>query len=632
MNLTDIQKKRLLTFVVLAVLLIIPFVTESKVLKIMSVIITVIYVGFIIFLRKADEKSLDINTLLGGDTPKVSDTTEDGFEEPIKKGYDTDFGEEIKIIKGGSFEYINDENYSNFKFTPPSNKDFFKPPELKETYFNIASEVIPADLKNSEPFDFVLEQVLGIIKEIYNAHTAIFFFYDEKKEKLIMERSVSNSNEISNRKFIIEDDVLSKVVKNQEPEILVDIPATVEADIIRYYLSPQGIKSIVAVPLFFNGRLSGVLAIDSKNSDNYGVETIYQLGRYVKIISYFIELFEYKFKEGIAESRLNALFMLLDSNKKFNKESDLNELLVVMVKNLINWDAFSFVSFNPIEKKHRTSLVLNNTSLKYIRENYEVDIDGTLSGKAIMTGLPVKIDDTSLSEYIRFNKSEDISFDGSFLAIPLVYDNQNFGVLCFESMKIKAYSNADMLFLQSATKILSYIIFTIATQTYLKQLISLDVETNVLNDENFKKRLYEELLKSKQINIPGAIALIQLDNFAPDDDFTEDDDLCSRMMISLASIIKEQISEVELIGRLSRKVFAVYFFNSTTKDVYIKAEQMRVKIARNTFNIGTKQATATASIGVSPTNEFDNVDDVLENANMTLRKALEKGGNKVAYL
>ena len=51
--------------------------------------------------------------------------------------------------------------------------------------------------------------------------------------------------------------------------------------------------------------------------------------------------------------------------------------------------------------------------------------------------MPVKIDDTSADEYKRFSKVESVSFDGSFTAVPIVYDNQNYGVLCFESLKEK---------------------------------------------------------------------------------------------------------------------------------------------------------------------------------------------------
>jgi diguanylate cyclase (GGDEF)-like protein len=84
-----------------------------------------------------------------------------------------------------------------------------------------------------------------------------------------------------------------------------------------------------------------------------------------------------------------------------------------------------------------------------------------------------------------------------------------------------------------------------------------------------------------------------------------------------------------LFGRLEDKVFVVYFFNSNTKNVFIWAEKLRVKIARQPIAVVSRQTTFTVSIGVaSATNKVD-VDEVIYNANLALQKAVEKGGNTV---
>ena len=90
------------------------------------------------------------------------------------------------------------------------------------------------------------------------------------------------------------------------------------------------------------------------------------------------------------------------------------------VRNLIPFDAFTFVYFDPAIQEFRTSKIVNNTSLKYAGENLKVELSGTLVGKAVVSGMPVKIDDTSSQKFIRFAQSEDVNFEGSFLAIPLV--------------------------------------------------------------------------------------------------------------------------------------------------------------------------------------------------------------------
>ena len=99
--------------------------------------------------------------------------------------------------------------------------------------------------------------MLTVIKDAYSAHTAIFFWYNKKKEKLTIEKFVSASpNEVAKRKFDIEDDILSKIVQKGEPELLSDISPAAESDVIRYYDRPQGIRSFVGVPLFYEGSLN----------------------------------------------------------------------------------------------------------------------------------------------------------------------------------------------------------------------------------------------------------------------------------------------------------------------------------------------------------------------------------------
>jgi len=100
----------------------------------------------------------------------------------------------------------------------------------------------------------------------------------------------------------------------------------------------------------------------------------------------------------------------------------------------------------------------------------EIELSGTLTGKSIITGTPVKIDDTSIGEYKRFSKLEDVSFDGSFLVVPLLYGNQNYGALCFESLRKNAYTNSDVQFIKSAANILSFIIYSYSTQMLPKEL------------------------------------------------------------------------------------------------------------------------------------------------------------------
>lgn len=598
------------------------FFTDDFLIKIIAAILLLTYISFIIFLRDS------IRGIEHSTEDSLEPVEDESFSSKIRGDYDTDAGEEIKIISGNkNIEVISQFDAISSVKTP--GKNFFKPPELKHAFHKIANEKLPPDINYDDHFGFILEKVLSVVKEAYIAHTALFFWYNKKKEKLTLEKFASSSGaEISQQKFEIEDDILSKIVLKEEPEILTEVSPNAESDVIRYYVKPQGIKSFVGVPLFYGDQLAGVLAIDSKMPDAFGIETIYSLGRFVRVISSIIALFDEKYAESQAESRLKSLLGVLSADRKFESETELYNAVENAVKGLTTWDIFTFVSYNIIEQKFRISRVTNNTSLKYAGEQLQVDLAGTIVGKSIVSGMPVKLDDTSQSELPRFSKSEDVTFDGSFLAIPLTYDNQNYGVLCFECLKKNVYNNSDVEFLRKAMKIFSYIVFSYSTQSMLKSLLTVDVETKFMNNKTFVKSLESELLKASKVEVPGALALLKIDDFLEEGSLFEGDPF-PKVLKGISQLIREETSPSNIIGRLNTKVFGIFFFNQSSKDVFLWAEKLRIKIARKPIAVISKQTTFTVSIGIATTTNKTDVDEVVENAELALKKAIEKGGNTV---
>ncbi len=626
MGLSSKNKKRIVTFALIPVLITILFLADDTILRAITAAILIVYAAFIIFLRDSVRSDNFDESRIESDLPAEEP---ESFTEG-KREYAPDEGEGFEIIsQNKQIEVITAENYRPTVHS--GQKDIYKPPDFKKTYDDIAHEELPKDLNHDEQFAFVLEKVLNIAKDAFMAHTAVFFWYNKNKNRLTLEKFVSSSNAISEQKFDLEDDILGKIINREEPELLSSISTNAEAENIRYYSTLQGIRSFVGVPLFYKKNIAGILALDSKMNDAFGIETVYSLGRMVRVISILITLFEERFAESQAEQRLKILLGILGGDKKFLSEADLISALEQAVNALIHWDAFTFVYFYPGEQKFKTARIVNKTSLKYVGENLEIDLSGTLVGKAILSGIPVKIDDTSSSEYKRFTKNEDVSFDGSFMAIPLVYDDQNYGVLCFESLKKNNYNNADVAFLKNATKIFSFILYSYSSTSILRNLLSVDVDTKLLNYDTFCERVAADLFKAKELNVQGAIALIQVDDLLEQDSLFEGDPF-PKVLKAVAKMVSDEMTPLNVLGRLNEKVFGVHFFNATAKDVFLWAEKLRIKIARKPIAVLTKQTTFTVSIGVASSYNKSDVKEIIYNAELALKKALEKGGNSVKSL
>ncbi len=548
-------------------------------------------------------------------------------DEPVPE--DTDDG--FKIISGGEdIEIITSENYrSQTIFSAPAKT--IDPQILKEDYLKIANEIIPSNISDDALFGFVIEKLLQFVKQAFTAHSALFFWYNKKTNKINLDKFESSSRDITRRRFEVENDVLSTIIETESPKLLQAISPAAESDIIRYYNSPQGIRCFLGVPVFFRQSLVGIIAIDSKEEDVYGIETIWSLGRLVRAISIIIDLFDEKYSESISEKRLKALLSILSFDGHPEEITAVFNAIEKSVEHLISWDAFAFVYYDPITDKFKTAKISNKRSVKYVGEGLEIDRQKSIVGKAINSGMAVNIEDTSPEsgkEFVRYSPLEDISFEGSFLAVPLVYSDRVYGVVCFENLKKSAYSNSDVKFLRQALRIFSFLASSYSRQAYLKNLLMVDEETKLLNKKAFFEWLQKDLIKAKELNAPGAIVFIHIDEFLEQTSLFEDDPFPT-VLLTIINTIKKNLNEKSLFGRLDKRLLGVYFFNSTTKNAYSWAEKIRGAIAREPISVMSRQSTFTVSIGVASTNNKTDVNEIIKTVKLALNKALEKGGNAV---
>lgn len=610
------QRNRIITFLLVPIIASLSFITDDTLTRILLFFLLLIYVGFIIFLRDSlrIDRKFTLDELDDVDIPTGSPGIED----------DSDF---VVISKNKNIETIKSpiQRSTNHKFT-----ERLKPPDLKDRFDEIANEPISPELDSGGKFSFALEKVLYVINDAFNAYSVVFFWYDKKSQKLSVHKYLSKSNDILMRKFQLEDDILSKIVQTNEPQLLSDILPNAEYDNIRYYEKPQGIKSFVGVPLYYEGELVAIIAVDSIVGDSFGVETIYSLGRFIRVITLIIQIFDERHKEQLSQKRLNALLNFLN----VEIESDSYESILNSISNtfrdIFEWDVFSIVFYDPIERLYKIIKLTNNTNLKYVGEGFNIELIGTYVGKAITTNTSNKIDEIGIEKIYRYNKAEDLTGFGSFMVVPINFMGKPFGAFCFESLKNNHFTNSDIKFIESLSKFTAYILHNVYSQKVMERLISVDIETLTLNDESFKQRLEEELIKLNSVEAKGVLALIKIDDFLEQSNLFEGDPF-QKVLKEILGIIKNELYPHVILGRLSERIFAAHFFNYEMKNVFVWAEKLRIKVARHPISVDMKQNTYTISVGLCSTTGKTDINEVIENANLALNKALEKGGNTVLY-
>ncbi|NUN09910.1 MAG: GAF domain-containing protein [Ignavibacteriaceae bacterium] len=625
---TNFRFSDILYYIVLPILIGLIFFVEDTVFKISAIVLAVVYSGFIInnFLNRrkhtrfeVDEKvvqevmspTLNEETMAEPKAPRPLSEVDEGFSVLNRNAkHFGDIIDESNILIAGSVR------------TP------IRPPDLKKKYEEIANEEYPEHVRENEQFPFVLEKILSVIKDAYEAHTAIFFFYNRKEKMLAIKKYVSNSKDILDIKYDLLGGILTKIVTDGEPELLSEIVPSSETDNIIYYKAPQKIKCFVGVPVFHKNNLIGILAIDSLVQDRYGIEHIYSLGKYVRLITILISLFEEKYTESTAKRRLSGFVNFIDPMLSYNYEADIVNSIERIVHNFIEFNAFSLVYYQPVQKKFFTLKVVNKIStLEYIPENFEVELKDTLVGKCINAGIPLKLSDTSNNQFKRFGKKENVKYDGSFLAVPLIFNNMTFGVLCFDHVKKGVYSPDDVNFLRGASNLLAFSIYYLSTTVLIKSFISIDTVTKLLNKKTFRERAVDDHVRVLTLKIPAALALIKIDDHQNDETLF-DVNPGSKIVETVADVLREEINPFITVGITDENEFGVFIFNMTSSDAQIWADKLRLKIARTPVPLVSKQITTTVSIGVASANK-PKFEEVFNNARQALYNAVKNGGNKV---
>jgi diguanylate cyclase (GGDEF)-like protein len=627
MPLSSRNKKRIGFFSLVPIFTTILVVVDDLTIRIITGAILVIYVGFIIFLRDSIKEE-------GFDT----------VEEKLRQARVNTEPEKF-LDENGEFVSESDEGFKILSTSPttrgmgvPETDEFNLADKARaisedtiKRYNEIISEELPENVGDDEEFSALLKRILHAVKDSMQVHSALFFLFNSQKEKITLREFISNSREIQPQKFELSDDVLSRIVENKEPEILDSVNSRNESDLIRYYNKPQGVSAFCGVPFEYNEQLVLVLAIDSKDADAFGVETIYILGRFIRIISSLISLFEEKHSVSVNENRLNALLKSVSLQRNFTNTKELGNYISTVIEGMVDWDFFTFILFDVTDKKYKISKVVNKKeSLKYVGENLEIDENNSLVGKVLRHGEEVYSPNMAEEKLSRFASIEDIKLDGSFMAIPLIYEGHNFGIITLESMRKDKYTKSDIIFLKKVFHLFAYYIQCYSGQKFLQSLIAVDVETGVFNRKMFVKQLKASLIKDKAAKVTSALVLIKIDEFINEDSLFEKG-LENKVIRSISKLIVEELNDTNIIGRIKEKVFGVYFYGVTLNDVTVWAEKLRTKISRKTLNVSvtSKQKNFTVSLGIVLIKDQDSLDDVLNNAQRALDKAVQSGGNKV---
>jgi len=608
----NLNIKRLIVLTALVTLILLTLFTQSSILKIIFALLLIIFVSFIVFF-KSDQLSTHRKFLIK-DNSDINTEEKDNEELEIET---TPINDRILT----SEDLIQEKKIAKISQLKPSH--------LREHYLEIANEPVPTSTSEDARFNFILEKILEVIKSILPAHSVIFFWYNKLKGQVIFHTYASDELEIQKIRYNLGDDIVSKVIVNGSPEYINNINSNVEASLIRYYKNPINIKSVVAVPVFFNEQLIGVLVADSKSEDSFGTETAFLLGKFVRLITLNLSIFDDKFSISTLNQKFEALINLIVINSKELNETTIIQKLVVSFDSLLEWDVLAIVLYSPDLKQYVVQKTLNRSSLVYIGEGNIVELKNTLVGKAIETGNSIKIDDAKSYDYFVYRNNQNSNIQGSIIIVPIISPNMVYGAFVFENLKINFYTNEDVRLVEKIANFFSTKLDALYNQKLLDEYLSIDLETLLLNKNTFIKRVNEELIKFRNFpNVNFGFAFIQVDKA---DKLVNkySNKISSKILKHVTFCLKNNADDLTLMGRIDRFKFGVLFLNKESTESFLLCEKIRSLINKEVLSFDNQQVNVSVSIGHASGRGNTPIEKLFNDAELALEKAISEGGNKV---
>jgi len=603
---------------------------HNVILKIAAFVLLLLSVSYLFILLDKDKKIFP-QGLEEDNTAAEMATEETGDEETVKERAEVDLDkldEGFRIVERGT-KVLTERNLGsigNKKGNPQDETD-----ESIRKFKDLSTEPYPKDVAATQQLSFLIERLLIIVRELFTAHTAVFFWYDKAHSLLSIQSASSASDSIRKEKLDIQADVLGRIIKEEAPNMLSDMPGVTEQENFRYYTSPQKIKSFLGVPVFHDSNLVGILAVDSKAPDAFGIEQMYSLGRFVRLVTVLIDLFAQKHNESVAQKRVEGFSGFLHDINRLSDETDIFKSIAKMSSRLVEADCFTLVAYNAEEHQYKAVVVNNPHDYSYIQEGDNIDLHSSMAGTAISSGSQVNIGEMTEVKVARFKSDEMIVLDGSFLITPIIFDNEVLGLLCHESVKKNSFGSSDVKFLHHIATMIGVVLHFNNSARHFRKLAAIDPVTGFYSSHFFYRRSMEEIQKADILGLNASVLMIKIDEARHKeelDDSSNHNAVTEQISISLA----EFADPFKFFGKIDDLSIGMFILNKTREETALIAEKIRLQISRTAVQLNGKSTTFTTSIGVVTVKSNADLDAILYDLKTAVKKGSSSGGNKVLQL
>lgn len=500
-------------------------------------------------------------------------------------------------------------------------------------FFDLDTDTSIAEAEPRAEFHSLMNKVLIVLKEAVIAHSVVFYWVNRDKQQMVPEAWASGSDSFLKDRFSIGEDLVSRVATAERAQLLGRLDAGAELELLRYYSAPNGIRSVVAVPVFFRSggadfQVVGVLVADSLAEDSFGQETLLMLGQFTKLVSSLLKSYTDKY-DLLLESELgNSLRRMQDRIKSDPREDTVFAALTEESNRLARWDYMTITMYSEAEHGWVIQKAVNKLASPYVAPGQIIDLRSSIVADAIRTNEVQNIPDLSTFGLPRFAEGERVDTSGSLLCVPISSFNRCYGALTLESKDREAYSGKEEGTLYRLVESAAAALEVLYMNDLVREYVVIDHHTGLMTKRHFLKRMEEEVRRAEDFGIDLSFVSFAVDGLS-EHVSRYGKDSAEAILTEITKVIRGNLRVYDSVGRHETDRLGVLLINMPANDAYLWSEKVRKLIASHVMNVASKAFSVTVSVGVCGLSEGMLPEQLMSGTSRVLEKALEGGGNLV---
>ena len=504
-------------------------------------------------------------------------------------------------------------------------------------FFDLDTDTPLSEVEPRSEFHSLINKVLLVLKDVLFAHTTVYFWVNREKGQVVLESMATDSELfMEDRRFPLDGDLVSWVANTGKPRLVGDLSPVAAPELLRYYRSSAGVRSVVAVPVFLKAGTDsiqpvGVLVADSLAEDAFGHETMTLLGRFTRLVSALVKSYTDKYDLLLDSELLTSIRRMADRIKSGPQEETILSALSDEVNRLAGWDMLTITMFSEEHQAWMIQKVVNKPAVEYVAQDQVVDIGASLVGEAIRSNKVELVADMATCSRPRFHPQESIGVAGACLVVPISSFNRCYGALTVESKTPGGFAGSEVETLYRLVESAASALEVVYMNSLVKDFVTVDHITGSLNSKHFQRALEEEVLRAEDFAAELALVSIAVDNI--EEHVSRYGSEASEVVLKeIAAIVRAHCRPYDVLGLQSDGHLGVLLVSTTASDAYVWAERIRKLIASHTMTVARKTFSVTISVGVCGLTEGMRTDELVAGTSKVLEKAIETGGNLVRVL